>query len=306
MAIQWADNVKDSFGRTLVPAEHSFHNSPLFSDAALAALLDMYPREHLGIWTFAEHGEGEEAPVRGEAPGLSGEELLDAVRSGRIWLNLRAVNHRVSDYAGLSDTIFDSLQTATGHRIFKRDMGVLISSPNVHVHYHLDIPMVTLFQVRGQKTVWFYPPTSRFAPDEKVEAIVLKEQEEGLAFSNDFEADAREILMKPGMAVSWPQTAPHRVSNGGMMNVSLSCEFMTLPALLRANALYANGRLRRRFGAHPKRPDRVDATTLGKAALARILKKIAREPRANTPTPPTFQIDPSAPGYTRMLDRTLR
>lgn len=305
-AINWEDNLNEAFGQQLVHASHTLHNSPLFSDASLTGLLDAYPREHLGIWTFASHGEGEEAPVRGEAPDLSGEQLLDAVRKGQIWLNLRAVNQHVSDYTGVADTIFDSLQSTTGRRVFKRDMGVLISSPNIHVHYHLDIPMVTLFQIRGEKTLWFYPPTSKFAPDEKVEAIVLKEQEEGLAFRHDFEAEATQVQMKPGMGVSWPQTAPHRVCNGNMMNVSLSCEFMTLPALLRANALYTNGHLRRRFGATPKRPGRVDANTLGKAVIARILKKIAQPQGASTPTPATFRIDPSAPDQTRSLDRPLR
>ena len=301
MAIDWQNEIKTSFGKTLISASHTLDRSPFFCDASLAALLDAYPRDQLGIWTFAAHGEGEEAPIRGVAPDLSGEDLLKAVREGRIWLNLRATNQLVEDYAPIADQIFNGLQAATGRKIFKRDMGVLISSPGINVHYHLDIPVVALFQIRGEKTVWVYPATDRYAPNEKLEAIVLRQQEEGLAFRSEFETEAKKVLLKPGMAITWPQTAPHRVQNGDMLNVSLSCEFMTVPALLRANALYTNGRLRRDFGAHPGRPDTVSPSVIGKAALARLLKQSERKPVGRTPTPASFIVDPEAPGCTRPL-----
>ncbi|WP_084399976.1 hypothetical protein [Henriciella aquimarina] len=301
MAINWPANARKSFGSDILQASHTLDQSPLFCDAALAALLDAYPRDQLGIWTFGEHGEGEEAPVRGRAPDLSGEELMQAVRRGRIWLNLRAVNAKVSDYGPTADAIFGSLEQASGQKVFKRDMGVLISSPGVNVHYHLDIPLVSLFQIRGEKTMWVYPATVDFAPDERLESIVLREQEEGLTFRQAFETSARRIDMKPGMAVTWPQTAPHRVQNGDMLNVSLSCEFMTLPGLIRANALYANGKLRRQFGAHPKRPNGLTPATLGKAALARLMKQAEKRRIANGPTPATFELDLSAANCVRPL-----
>ena len=299
MAIQWPTDVRKRFGQTLLGARHTRHQSPSFCDASLAALLDEYPRDRLGIWTFAAHGEGEDAPIRGEAPGLSGADLLEAVRRGKIWLNLRATNEHVPHYQPIADQIFDGLQESAGQKILKRDMGVLISSPNVNVHYHLDIPLVALFQIRGEKTVWFYPAEDQFAADERLEAIVLKEQEEGLPFKQEFESRASRLDLKPGMAVTWPQAAPHRVQNGDMLNVSLSCEFMTLPALLRANALYTNARLRRSLGARPRRPASLSPAVFGKAALARVLKSTSRKQMAKAPTAATFRIDLDAPHCTR-------
>lgn len=301
MAINWPQDTRKRFGRDTIQAKHTLDNSPLFCDASLAALLDTYPREELGIWTFADHGEGEEAPVRGVAPDLSGEELLEAVRNGRIWLNLRAVNEKVADYKGTADAIFGSLDRATGQRVFKRDMGVLISSPNVHVHYHLDIPLVALFQVRGEKKLWIYPADERFAPADRLEAITLREQEEGLDFRNEFDEAADVITLKPGMAVTWPQTAPHRVQNADMLNVSLSCEFMTVPALIRANAIYANGRIRRDFGGRPARAAALTPATLGKAAFARLLKHKSRHQADKIPTPASFTVDLAAESCTRPL-----
>lgn len=291
MHVNWPGSTKSQFGSAILQAEHTLHSSPLFSDAALEALLDAYPREHLGVWTFADHGEGEEAPIKGDARDLSGREILEAVRRGRIWLNLRASNQLVREYESVGETIFNSLQDASGRKVIKRDMSVLISSPGIHVHYHLDVPLVALLQVRGEKTVWFYPATADFAPDERLEAIVLREQEEGLVFRNEFEAHAEKLDLKPGMGVTWPQNAPHRVQNGAMMNVSLSCEFMTLPALLRANAIYANGRLRRQFGAAPRRPGEVTPMTFGKAAMARVFKGFERARADAAPTPASFVLD---------------
>ena len=302
MTVNWPESTRSKFGSMILQSDHSLHTSPLFDDAALEALLDAYPRDRLGVWTFADHAEGDEAPVKGDARDLPGRDILEAVRKGRIWLNLRATNQLVEDYAGIGETIFDSLENASGRRIIKRDMSVLISSPGIHVHYHLDIPLVALLQVRGEKTVWFYPATSEFAPDERLEAIVLREQEEGLVFREAFEQHAEAITLRPGMGVTWPQTAPHRVQNGPMMNVSLSCEFMTMPALIRANAIYANGRLRRQLGAAPRRPGNVTPATLGKAAMARLLKQFGAKPPAAAPTPASFELDLSSETCTRPID----
>jgi hypothetical protein len=299
MTINWPNTTRQAFGNEILEATHTFDQSSLFTDDALAALLDAYPRERLGVWTFADHGEGEEAPVRGSAGDLSGAEILQAVKRGRIWLNLRATNQLVETYHETGELVFDSLQTAAGRKVIKRDMSVLISSPGIHVHYHLDIPLVALLQVRGEKTIWVYPPTRDFAPDERVEAIVLREQEEGLAFKSDFEASARQLTLKPGMALTWPQTAPHRVQNADVMNVSLSCEFMTMPALLKANALYTNGRLRRGFGAKPNRSNQLTVGTVGKAALARVLKKLEPHRESIAPTPASFELDLSRDTCTR-------
>ena len=300
MPTYWPKDTRQEFNKTIIEARHTLHQSPQFCDAALAALLDAYPRDRLGIWTFADHSEGEVAPVRGVAPDLPGEELLQAVKTGRMWLNLRATNQLVPEYAAVADSIFDSIQHASGQKVLKRDMSVLISSPGVHVHYHLDIPMVALLQVRGEKTVWFYPPTDRFASPMNLEAIALREKEEGLYYRSEFEKAAQTMHLKPGMGVTWPQTAPHRVQNGDMMNVSLSCEFMTIPAIIKANAIYTNGRLRREFGASPGRPHTVSAATVGKAMLARVMKRLGSGSTAQ-PTSPSFTVDLNAPNCVRSI-----
>ncbi len=233
---------------------------------------------------------------RGSAEGLSGAELVEAVKAGRIWLNLRAVNAAADDYALLAEEIFADIEGATGQRTFRRDVGLLISSPEVQVFYHLDVPLVTLWQLRGQKTVWLYPPKAPFVEDHQLERIVLKETAEQFAYDPSWDAGAETVVLTPGRMVTWPQNAPHRIANGGMMNVSLSIEFMTPAALLRANVLYANGMLRKTFGVRPQVQAGYDPLALAKLGAARAWKALRPGEKTRDPLPPTFSLVRGKPG----------
>lgn len=290
MGYHWPETMQQAFGRAILTAKHDLHERELFSDDGLADLLDRYPREDLGLYTFPAHQAGRVLPMHGRAPDLSGAELLEAVKTGHIWLNLRAVSAHLPEFAAVRDELFSSLESAAQIRTMKQDVGVLISSPNVHVHYHLDIPLVCLVQIRGRKTLHLYPAREPFAPLDQMEAVALREQEEDIAFEDSFEAAAYAIELSPGEAVTWPQNAPHRVQNADVMNVSLSCEFMTMPALIRANAIYANGVMRRRFGVKPNLPSSMGTSLVARAALARALKLVHRPvDKANIPI--SFEID---------------
>lgn len=233
---------------------------------------------------------------RGVAEGLSGAELLEAVKQGRIWLNLRAVNTHAEDYAAVSDEIFADIEGNTGLRTFRRDVGLLISSPGVQVFYHLDVPLVTLWQLRGTKTVWLYPPQEPYVDDRQLERIVLKESAEQFAYEPAWDAGADKVVLEPGRMVTWAQNAPHRIENGDMMNVSLSIEFMTPAALMRANVIYANGMLRKSFGAKPRVQAGYDPRALAKLGAARAWKALRPGEKARDPLPPTFTLVRGEPG----------
>ncbi len=291
MKVTWPDNSKARFGKDNLEASHTIGDNPLFSDAGLAELLDRYPREDLGVWAFEAHREGDTPALRGRAPDASGAEIMAAVRQGKVWLNLREINLKLPDLAPIADEIFDSLQASSSRRIIKRDMGLLISSPNVNVHYHLDIPLVALLQLRGRKRVWLYPLDEKHAPGAFIEDMVHMLKEEDLPFENEFDKNATIIDLKPGMGMTWPQACPHRVQNEDCVNVSLSCEYMTMGALINANAIYTNGLMRKQFNLTPRHPGELTPATLGKAAIARAVKLAARKGPRKSPTPVTFELD---------------
>jgi hypothetical protein len=178
-------------------------------------------------------------------------------------------------------------------------LGVLISSPNAQVFYHLDSALVSLWQIRGTKLVRVYDPAAPFARPEQIEAVILRESAEQMPFDPIWDKDAQTVTLEPGMMVTWPQNAPHRIVNGPMVNVSLSLEFMTPQALLRANVIYANGVLRRRFGMAPKIQKGLDPRALTKFGLARAFKAINLQKAHQYKLPMSFDLAQSIPGIER-------
>jgi len=287
----WTPEKSAAFSRAPLTFRHALHERPMFSDAGLAEVLDRYPRDQLGVFTMGEDPVEWRTWRRGLADDLSGAELLDAVQRGRIWLNLRHCNDHLETYAALSDEIFADLEGhVRGLRTFKRDVGLLISSPNAQVFYHLDVSLVTLWQLRGRKRMWTYPVAAPYVGQEDLERIVLREQAEQFTFNPAWDAGAEVVEMLPGVMATWPQNAPHRLVNAESMNVSLSIEFMTPGALMRADVIYADGLLRKRLGARPPVPGRAGLRSAPKVAVARAAKalKLHKPPAATTP--PQFRL----------------
>ncbi len=300
---EWSQQNKDDYGKRPLTALHSLHQGDKYSDENLAKLLEEYPRNKLGVYTMGQDHENWKTFVPGDAGDLSGEEIIEAVKKGRIWLNLRAVNDDIDDYTQLCEQMFQEVDSYTGCSTYKQDLGVLISSPNAQVFYHLDIPLVLLWQLRGTKKVWIYPNSSDFAPDENIEGIVLKETEEEFEYNPDFDRHALEIELEPGMFASWPQFAPHRIENHDMLNVSLSVEYVTMQAILQANMMYTNGVLRRRFGSTPLRENSSLVSLWVKAAFARALKLTRSGQQYQNKFRSHFKIDLSEKDCVRFYDK---
>ncbi len=204
MIIQdWTDEKAAAFGKQTLNFTHDLHQRSMFTDDGLAEALDAYPRSKLGVFTMGEDPRAWTTWRKGSGDGLSGAELLEAARTGRIWLNLREANLYLKPYADLADEVFAEKEAmAPGLRTFKRDLGVLISSANAQVFYHLDVPLVSLWQIRGTKRVWVYPPKAPYVGEEALEKIVLRESAEQFAFDPAWDAGAQEVELTPGRMVT--------------------------------------------------------------------------------------------------------
>ena len=292
MLTDWTDEHAEGFTKRTIVASHNLHERKMFSDDGLIELLDRFPREAFNLYTMDSVNGGKETFRRGLIGDLSGEQILEAIKRGMLWVNLRRANDHMEEYDKLCDEMFGELDSrSNGVKSFKRDVGVLISSPNARVFYHLDIPLVTLWQIKGEKTMYVYPTGAPYVRDEQLEGIVLGETEEEVDYDPAFDADAQTVKLTPGLMTSWPQNAPHRIDNGDCINVSLSCEFLTLPALVRANALYTNGVLRRRYGKNPNIAKDGKIARYTKAGLARVHKLVGNRSSFETIVEPSFMVD---------------
>jgi hypothetical protein len=294
--LDWTAEKARAFGGDNLTFRHELHTRAMFSDAGLAAALDAYPRDKLGVFTMGSDPIDWRSWRRGSGGALSGPQLLEAVAEGRIWLNLRAANDHLADYAALSDEIFADKERHARVRTFKRDVGLLISSPNAQVFYHLDTPLVSLWQIRGAKRVWVYPPEAPYVWDAQLEQIVLRETAEQFAYQPEWDAAADVVDLTPGRMVTWKQNAPHRIENGPMVNVSLSLEFMTSRAIARANMIYGAGVARRRLGMVRPIRDRIGPEGLALIAAARAAKALKLQTACERVLPVTFRLDPARPG----------
>jgi hypothetical protein len=231
---------------------HALDLHPLLTPESLARLIGRYPREHYSLVAMGEPGR-ERFWREGDFGGLTGAEVLEAIRRGRMWLNLRSVSAVDSEYRALLDLIFERVSaTYPDFEAPKREFGILISSPGAQVYYHADLPGQCLWQIAGRKRIFIYPPKPPFITPKNLEDIALFDVEVDLPYSPAYDADAQVFDLAPGQAIHWPLNAPHRVENIEGMNVSITVSYTT-DGIHRANQVWlANAILRHRFGLTPR------------------------------------------------------
>lgn len=269
----FTDQDKALWGAHTVKLQHTLHEHELFSNDALMKLIDSYPRTHYNLNTMSQPGAPRAFWREGDKGEATGEEVFNAVENGRMWINMRRVMEVDERYAKLLDAIFDEMRAhVPDFETFKRNMGILVSSPGAQVYYHCDIPGQALWQVRGRKKVYLYPNTAPFLPEPEIEKVILGETEEEIHYESWFDDHAEVIELEPGQMLHWPLNAPHRVENLDMLNVSITTEHFTDDVRKQYAVRYANGVLRSRLGLQNLSPAIDGPMVYPKMALAAAFK----------------------------------
>lgn len=295
----WRDHHRELFGHHTLHLQHGLHDSELFGDAALARLIENYPREYYHVKT-TDNGAGAGRSHReGEIGDLSGAQVLEAVRNGSIWLNLQNPGDIVPEYGDMLAEMYREFEARVpGLKTFKHMSTILISSPRVQVRYHADVPGQMLWQMRGRKRVWVYPNSAPFLPAEAIEKLVLKRlHETDMPYRNWFEEHAQAVDLEPGNMLYWPLNCPHRVENYDSLNVSVTTEHWTSQLRNVYAVNYANGLLRQ-AGIKDLSNCTSGMPFHGKLALAAAHKISGAGRRRAKPYLIDFRVDPqSAGGY---------
>ena len=293
----WPAHQAAVWGREPVKTRHTLHESPLLSFAALADLIDAYPRQHYSLIHMGARGE-RRFWREGDLGGMKGKDVIEWIANGRMWLNLRRVDEVDSRYADLLHLAYDAIAAnAPGPKMFNTSMGILISSPNAQVYYHCDLPGQALWQIHGRKRIFIYPNREPFLMPTSLEDIALFGVEVDLPYQDWFEQFAQTFELEPGDMAHWPLNAPHRVENFDMLNVSITSEHWSDEITRRHRVNVANGLLRHRLGWTPRSRAIAGPTYWAKAAMQSALRRsswVAKQRAGRRAV--DFKLDPAQRG----------
>lgn len=243
----WSAEQKRDFRKAPIVFGHRLAETGLFDDEALAALLDRYPAELYDINLFDYDDEGRASMRTGVRGRLPGEKVLEGIKDGRVWVQLRRVEQHYEGLAPVIHAAFREIsRQAPGFRPVQLNGQLILSAPQAKVPFHADAPGVCLFHMRGRKRIWIYPADEVHMPQTGMEDIMLKQQTEDLPYNRGMDAAAQVFDLTPGMAATWPLHAPHRIENQEGFNVSLSVDYQTWGTRITNGAHYANGIFRRK------------------------------------------------------------
>ncbi len=297
---------KANFGKKPLQATHNLHQSELFTDAALIDLLDNFPRQHLYALTMGNDSTRTDGNRLALHDGVSGADLLRAVKNGRLWLNITRVDRADARYRTLIDQLYEQLAAQVPGFVPVASQGtLLISSPQVLVYYHADAPTSVLWHLRGRKRIWVYPALDeRFMQRELLEDIFAGVRHEYLPYENEYDRAAVVYDLEPGQWATWPQNAPHRVTNLDSVNVSLATEHYTRESRLRARVYTANRFFRTRLGLRNLSTREDGPGALMKTLLHRLANKAGLDPLQIKRHIAALRVDPDAPGGVIALDNS--
>jgi hypothetical protein len=291
---------KVRIGQEIVRFNHRLAETGLFTDEALARLIDEHPRRELTVCTMAQNPPPDQTWIAGDANDLSGAQLVEAARRGALWVSPRSAMTKSPRYRAVFDKAMADFAKATGLHILTADAAVLLSGPKMGIFFHVDPAETMLWHVRGTKTIYVYPPKEEHVTEQALEAILLKETLSDLPYRAEMEAGVAPVALQPGEAAFWPMHSPHRVINGDNLNVSVSVEFSTPRSMLTNGVFYTNGVLRRRLGMKPVSRTIPDVLKPAYWAVAKSLRILAPS-KSNIERDHTrqFDVDLSAPGCVR-------
>ena len=291
------------YGRSIQKMDHNLLGTDLFGYQNLLTALDEHPPEMLDICvpTPPRPGPVQKASFSTCARGsATGEQLIQAVSRGDLWLNMRGLETLETPYGNL---------VHTAHKTFRRHMNVsmgqragslVISSPRARIDYHVDLKEVTLWNLRGKRRIFIYPSRSPFIRPEYIQAMALQDRGfeagvETIPYIKEFEPYGIAIDLEPGEMICWPYLSPYRIKNLGAINVSMALEGMTLPARMRLGTYFFDGFANRVSKAKWTGHDTTPIKAFSKWTAAGVIKQAGIIEQRRKDLRPAFKLNLARP-----------
>ena len=259
----------EHFGESLGSSRHAYHQHPLFEDDALIELLTHHPREKLQCFTM---GDDPTRPDEWQAVcprNVTGGRLLEAVRRGKLWINVTNVDRFDKRYKRLITEMYGEIEarcpTVTNPKLYYNTL--VLASPGTQFYYHVNPEDNMLWQMRGDLKLSMLPAMDfRFVSQEHLEEIFAREASGSIPYREDFAPFVRSTDVTAGDCAWWPLSAPIRMEYQTMC-VSLVTSYYCRRRHRREIVQLANRYLLRAFGVR----DRSTAESGLRSKLKRIL-----------------------------------
>jgi hypothetical protein len=293
----WDDTHSVLWGHQPIQLAHEMHKAPLFSREQLARLIENYPREQYSLVKTGARGS-DRVWREGDIGNLSGEQVIDAISRGGLWLNMRDVGAVDKRYREMLDGMFEEVGAKVpGFQVRDHQESILISSPDAQVYYHFDLPGQALVQIIGRKRVYVYPSTAPFLTPQMLEDVAVYNVEVDIPYETWYDKHAKVFDIEPGQMLNWELNAPHRVENLDAFSVSMTVSYTNEPIRRAQVVNLANGLLRHRFGYRPKTRNMRGPSFFAKAVLQKLVRDsrwVKRERNARRLI--EFRLDAAQPG----------
>jgi len=301
----WNEKHTEQFRNDTFKIKHDLLSTGLFSDEALIELLDKHPKDQLDVCALGDHPVFEYKFRTGDVRDVDGKTLIEAVKAGTIWMNLRKAMNIHPEYNAVLKQMYGEIATLTGNKPFHARGGILISSPTAKVPFHFDATETILWHVRGKKRMILYPLTQEFLSDEDYEKLMYNDSEDYLPYNKSMENAADVYDLAEGEMISWPLNRPHRVENQSYC-VSVTTEYSTPESTLKNASMYTNAVLRRKFGMNPSWSSASKSEIVLKASLGKVLRKMGVLNTLKTQDMVSFKVDKTAPNFIRDIEPYAR
>jgi hypothetical protein len=259
-----------AFGDHPFGVKHNLAAHPLLTVERVAQLADALPHDSVehNLGKVDKFVPGGEAPRLDATPG----EIARGIDTNGCWMVLKNIEQD-SEYNALLDETLDEVTEyakAEGG-MSEREGFIFLSAPNSMTPAHIDPEHNFLLQIRSSKTM-----NAGAFPSKEAEQAELERYYRGGHRNIDWEpAGAQAFDLEPGDGVYMPPHAPHWVTSGPTVSVSLSVTFHT-PATLRAARVHAANARLRKLKLSPKGPGQNAAADRAKDAFVGSWQKLKR------------------------------
>jgi hypothetical protein len=273
--IQWSAEEFQNFGKIPQVSPHRYNELDLFSEKALIALLDDYPRKWLQCYTMGFDPKNHQDWTAVHIADSTGAEIFEALQKGRMWVNVIHIDKYNGEYAALIDQMYQVINKNCDHitRAKSAFSAIILSSPGIQVYCHIDADANMLWHLKGKKKLWVYPARDeRFTPQTYIEEIIGQERHEDIPYDHWFDEHAFHHELLPGQAISWPQHAPHRVENVDF-NISMTTSYGSLESRRQLSVHGANHHILKPLGVKQRSMAREGAIPALKELAYRVMNR---------------------------------